>query len=377
VGPGGEGLPPLDVAGRLERLRARVEGAGCDALIVSNLSNVRYLSGFSGSSALLVVLAKEAVLVTDGRYGAQAAQEAARVGANVRVEAHRPNGHGQLLRDVLAGVSKVGLEAEHVSWAAQRRWSEGWAKGLELVPTSALVEALREKKAPPEAARVEAAAAIADAAFARVAHLVHERPTEASLALALDTEMRQLGAEGCAFETIVAAGPNAAEPHHRPSGRRVEPGDLVVLDFGARVDGYCSDMTRSVWAGPERAGRSAELAKAYAVVLASQEAGLAALGDGVPAAAVDRACREVVEAAGWGEQFVHGTGHGVGLDIHEAPALAATSEDILGSGHVVTVEPGVYLPGLGGVRIEDTVAVREDGGRVLTGTAKHRPGGTP
>jgi Xaa-Pro aminopeptidase len=234
---------------------------------------------------------------------------------------------------------------------------------------------LRVHKSQAELARLAAAAAVADGALATVeaglagASGCADLPTEAGLALALDTEMRRLGADAPAFATIVASGPSGAEPHHRPGDRRLAPGDLVVVDFGAVVEGYCSDMTRVlVVGGPD--GVPAELRRAAAVVLAAQDAGLSAVGDGVPAAEVDRACREVVEAAGLGDLFVHGTGHGVGLDIHEAPSVARTSADILSCGQVVTVEPGVYIPGLGGVRTEDTVVVTEAGCQILTLTPK-------
>ena len=180
---------------------------------------------------------------------------------------------------------------------------------------------------------------------------------------------RELGAAGPSFETIVASGPNAAKPHHRPGSRTVRRDEPVVLDFGALVDGYCSDMTRTVWV--DRVEHP-DLRRAYDVVLESQAAGVAAVRAGVEAVDVDRACREVIAAAGWADRFVHGTGHGVGLDIHEAPSVSATSTDTLVAGHVVTVEPGVYLPGLGGVRIEDTVVVTEDGCRPLTFTPKDR-----
>jgi Xaa-Pro aminopeptidase len=230
-----------------------------------------------------------------------------------------------------------------------------------------LVEALRRVKDPGEVDRIAAAAAIADAALAAVRPLLAQGCTEQEFSLALDTEMRRGGAQGPSFETICAAGPNAAKPHHRPSNRTIHAGEPVVVDFGAVVDGYCSDMTRTVWVGDLV---DPVLRRVVEVVHASQAAGVAAAAAGVTCRAVDRACREVVKEAGWGEYFVHGTGHGVGLDVHEAPAVSATSPDTLAAGHVVTVEPGVYLPGLGGVRIEDTLVVTERGSRTLTSTPK-------
>jgi Xaa-Pro aminopeptidase len=340
--------------------------AGCDAVLVSSRENVRYLTGFSGSAGMVFVRPDDAVLVTDGRYGTQAAGEVA--GAPVSVEALPAAKQPQLLAELLAGLSaggrRLGLEADHVSWAKMCRWSETWAKEAELVPTTGLVETLRSHKAPAEVARLAAAAAVADEALSRVVGLLGRGTTEAEIALALEVEMRRLGAEGPAFPTIVASGSRGAEPHHRPGPGEILAGELVTIDFGARVDGYCSDVTRTILAG--RAPLDAELRRVYEVVLASQDAGLAAVRDGVAGSEVDRACREVVAAAGMGEFFVHGTGHGVGLEIHEAPALHATSDDVLEEGQVVTVEPGVYIPGLGGARTEDTVVVLQGGCELLT-----------
>jgi Xaa-Pro aminopeptidase len=232
------------------------------------------------------------------------------------------------------------------------------------------VERLREIKDPGEIARIEEACRIADAALSLIRPRLTERLTEAELGRSLDFAMRELGAAGPSFETIVAAGPNAAKPHHRPGAHAISEGFPIVLDFGALVDGYCSDMTRTVWVGGIQ---SDELRRAVEVVMASQAAGVAALKPGVKCREVDQACRDVIADAGWADAFVHGTGHGVGLDIHEAPSVAATSRDTLEAGHVVTVEPGIYLPGLGGVRIEDTLVVTQDGCRPLTSTPKDLP----
>jgi Xaa-Pro aminopeptidase len=222
-------------------------------------------------------------------------------------------------------------------------------------------------KDPGELARLATAAAIADQALERVRPQLADGLTEEAFGRTLDFEMRQFGASGPSFETIVASGPNAAMPHHRPGPRTIRAGEPVVLDFGARFEGYCSDMTRTVWIDEIA---DADLRRAVDVVLASQAAGVAAVRAGVGCAEIDHACRQVIAEAGWADSFVHATGHGVGLDIHEAPSVAATSVDTLEVGQVVTVEPGVYLPGLGGVRIEDTVVVTEDGCRPLNSTPK-------
>ncbi|MDP9072541.1 MAG: aminopeptidase P family protein, partial [Actinomycetota bacterium] len=265
------------------------------------------------------------------------------------------------------GVRRLGLEAASVTWARQRDFASAWFPHAELVPTEGLVEGLRRVKDEGEIARMAEAARLADEALAAVRPRLAEGITEAELALALDVEMRRSGADGSAFETIVASGPNAARPHARPSARPIGEGELVVVDFGAVVDGYRSDMTRTLCRGRPA---SSTLARMVEVVSESQRAGVRAVAAGRAAADVDRACRAVVADAGWGEAFVHSTGHGVGLDIHEAPALAATSGDTLAAGHVVTVEPGVYLPAQGGVRIEDTVVVTDDGCVPLTNAPK-------
>ncbi|MGH9281744.1 MAG: aminopeptidase P family protein [Acidimicrobiales bacterium] len=356
-------LPPMDVADRLPGLRAGLAEAGCEAVLVTNLANVRYLTGFNGSAALLLVLPDELVLATDGRYQFQSAEQLATAG----VEAHFVIGNLAAQREGLAqaaaGIARLGLEAASVTWARQRAFDAEWFPTADLVPTEGLVESLRRVKDEGEVARMAAAAQVADQALAAVRPLLAGRATELEIAVALDFEMRRGGASGSSFDTIVASGPNGAKPHARPSARRVEEGELVVLDFGAVVDGYCSDMTRTVSAGPPR---SETLARMVEVVAESQRAGVAAVRAGVAAADVDRVCRDVIAAAGWGDAFVHSTGHGVGLDIHEAPTVSATSGDTLAAGQVVTVEPGVYLPEHGGVRIEDTVVVTDTGCRPLT-----------
>lgn len=358
-------LPPMDVRGRLGRLRDGFDGAGCDALLVTSLVNIRYLTGFTGSAALLLVLADETLFVTDGRYREQAAEQLGAAGVDARIEISGVE-QREIVGAAATGVRSVGLEAEHVTWAQVNGYEAHWFGGTPLVPTTGLVEGLRLCKDEGEIARIGAAAAIADRALASVRSRLLEGPSEAELGLELDTAMRRLGASAPSFETIVASGPNGAKPHHRPGPRRIREGDLVVLDFGATVDGYRSDMTRTVMVGEP----STTQAQMLRVVLESQAAGVAAVGPGVPCRDVDAATRGVIDAAGWGEAFVHGTGHGVGLDIHEAPRVGSTSGATLAAGHVVTVEPGVYLPEHGGVRIEDTVVVTDAGCRPLTMTPK-------
>ncbi|MDA8360259.1 MAG: aminopeptidase P family protein [Actinomycetota bacterium] len=376
-------LEPMDIGGRLHRLRdllskrseehAEADSPGeqpVEALVVTNLSNVRYLTGFTGSAAILVVTPRAAMLTTDGRYRTQSAEQVRAAGADVEITIGGVQAQRDAVKEALGGCTSVGLEAEDVTWAASRRWREV-LQGMDVQATAGLVEALRETKDPGEIARMGQAAAIADAALGDVLPLLHraiaEQVTEARVALELDTAMRRRGAEGTAFETIVASGPNSAKPHHRPDDREIRAGDAVVIDFGATFDGYRSDMTRTFCVGGEPEG---ELARVIEVVARSQKAGVASVRAGAGAKDVDQVCRDIIVDAGWGEAFEHGTGHGVGLDIHEAPSVSPLGTAILSPGTVVTVEPGVYLPGIGGVRIEDTLVVTDDGSRALTNFTK-------
>jgi Xaa-Pro aminopeptidase len=360
----------MDVAGRLPRLRSLLDGVGATALLVTNLTNVRYLTGFSGSAGELLVSADDALLVTDGRYRTQAAEQLAAAGLSdaVRIFVSKVQAQREQTVDAvrLMGATRVGLEAESVTWGAKRRVGD-LLSPAELVPTGGLVEQLRQVKDPGELDRMKAAAAIGDAALTEVLEMLGEHRSEEEVALALDTTMRRFGAEDRAFDTIVASGPNAAKPHSPPSPRPIAPGDWVVIDFGATCEGYRSDMSRTFFVG---GGPTGELDKVFTVVVEAQAAGVAKVKAGIEAGDVDAACRELIAAAGWSEAFEHGTGHGVGLDVHEAPAISEGSTAILAPGLVVTVEPGVYLPGVGGVRIEDTVTVTGDGCRSLTGFTK-------
>jgi Xaa-Pro aminopeptidase len=350
----------MSVAGRLDALRARFDGI--DALIVTTLPNVRYLTGFAGSAGVLVVSPTGALLTTDGRYRTQSAEQVRDAGAEVEITIGNVTDQRRAATDFVSSLSRVGLEADNVTWAGQRVWAS-LLEAKELVPTSNAVEGLREVKDEAEIARMERAAAIADAALYAVLPMLSEDVTEEQFALELDTAMRKGGAESTAFDTIVASGENSAKPHHRPGARRVRKGDPVVVDFGATYEGYRSDMTRTFCVAAEPEG---DMARVFAVVGASQAAGAAAVRPGIAAKEVDDVCRAIIAEAGWSDRFEHGTGHGVGLDIHEAPTVSQLGTAILAPGFVVTVEPGVYLPGQGGVRVEDTLVVTEDGSRPLT-----------
>jgi Xaa-Pro aminopeptidase len=360
-------LPPMQIAGRVVRLRHALPDAECDGLLVTNVTNIRYLTGFTGSAAMLLVIPDELLFVTDGRYRDQAADQLRAAGVDARIEIGRTS---EEQRGLLSGpgtaVGRLGLEAENVTWGQVRRFGADWFDGAELVATEGVVEELRQVKDEGEVARIELASAMADAALAEVRHRLGEGATEAEVALELESQMRRLGAEGPSFETIVASGPNGAKPHHRAGTRRIVEGDMVVIDFGALVDGYHSDMTRTVMVGAP----SETQARMYEVVAESQAAGVAAVRAEAEAKTVDETCRAVIREAGWEDAFLHSTGHGVGLDIHESPRLSTTADARLVDRHVVTVEPGVYLAEHGGVRIEDTVVVTPDGCRPLTRAPK-------
>jgi Xaa-Pro aminopeptidase len=362
-------MVPMDVAARLGRLRPLLDRAGCDALLVTNLTNVRYLTGFTGSAGMLLVRAAgrgDDLLLTDGRYLTQSAEQLAAAGVTAEVFIGNVAEQQTALAKAVTG-ARLGLEAGHATWGQQRSFASLLGGGVELIATDDLVEELRRIKDDGELARIEAAAGIADAALAACLPKLRDLPTEREFGLELDFTMRRLGAADVSFETIVASGPNGAKPHARPSDRRVGEGELVVLDFGALVDGYHSDMTRTVCLGAPATPRLAEIVE---VVRASQAAGVAAVRPGSSAREVDDVCRRSIASAGYGDRFIHGTGHGVGLDIHEFPLLNQLATASLDAGFVVTVEPGVYLPDEGGVRIEDSVVVTADGCRRLTNAPK-------
>ena len=361
-----DSLPPLEVAGRAARLRGLLADAhdGLQALIVSDLSDIRWLCGFTGSNGWAVLTPDEVVLVTDGRYGDQGTAQLAAAGVAGSVRVGRT---GAALLDELAAVvdpfGRVGFDDADVSVAQHRRWSERIAATL--VPAGGVVESGRRVKDAGEIARMRRACEIADQALIETAPMLVERPTEAQVRNRLDARMRELGASGPSYDTIVAAGPvNAPRPHHRPTDTVIEQGHTVIIDVGALFDGYHSDMTRTFVVGEPTAVQ----AEAYELVRRAQRAGVEAVRAGLAARELDAACREVIAVAGWGEWFVHGTSHGVGLDIHEDPFSNTASTDVLVAGDVVTVEPGLYRGDFGGVRIEDLVVVGDGGAQVLTRT---------
>jgi Xaa-Pro aminopeptidase len=333
-----------------------------DLLLVTNLVNVRYLTEFTGSNGMAVVGRDVRRFITDFRYVEQAADQ---VQGFDREQG--PQDFVTALADGWPeGELRLGFEDDHVTVRRHGRLREVLPDRVELVPAGGVVERLRAVKEPGEVARIAAAAALVDEVYDWIRGQGLVGRTEREGARGLEEHMRRLGADEPSFPSIVASSERGALPHARPTDATIERGTLVTLDIGARLDGYCSDCTRT-WATGELPD---DLADAYELVLQAQQAGLEAVRPGPEGREVDAVARDIITAAGHGEHFGHGLGHGVGMEVHEAPRLARTGTDPLVAGNVVTVEPGVYLPGRGGVRIEDLVVVTDDGRRVLSGTTK-------
>ncbi len=348
----------MDHASRLHHLSQDLT----EPLLVTNLTNIRYLTGFTGSNASLLVNPSRAVFLTDGRYGETAAELVRALPATELVV--YSSGLHDRLDAAFDGAPRVQLESAHVSWRFVREL--GATTGSKLVASDGLVERYRRVKDAAEIEALRSAAAAGDAAFAALEELAPQAATEHAVAEALVGAMERAGGDRAGWPPIVAADSNASRPHHEAGTDPVGAG-LLLLDYGCTVDGYHSDMTRTVWRGAEP---DPELERVFQAVREANDAGIAAVGPGMVAGEVDAVCRRVLEGYGYDEYFVHSTGHGVGLDIHEGPWLRRNSEDVLEPGHVVTVEPGVYLPGRLGVRIEDMVLVTADGRHVLTNASK-------
>lgn len=339
---------------------------GIEALWVRQEDNRRYLSGFTGDSGQLLITATEQYLLTDGRFTEQARAEATEF--QVVDLGNKP---WEQFREVLAaaGVRKLHFEAEHLSYAAYQDFVEqlrDWQQPLNLLPARGLVEKLRLYKDEAELDLIQKAVDLADAGFAYLLTIIRPGIRERDLALELEYYLARQGSEGPSFETIIASGPRSALPHGVASERILQPGDLVVMDFGAIYSGYHSDLTRTVALAPV----APEWRRLYNTVLEAQRLGIAAICSGREGREVDAAVRDYISACGYGEYFRHSLGHGVGLAIHEGPTLSSRNENKLAPGMVVTVEPGIYLPGRGGIRIEDVVLVQENGARVLSRSPK-------
>lgn len=347
---------------RLLRLREALCQRGLGAMIVSDLVNVRYMSGFTGSSAILIISGDCTILLTDSRYTEQASVETC--GCTVTTV------RGNILKSVpetvrRLGLSRIGFEEASLSYADWRRLKDA-LPDVELSPVKNIIAEFRLVKDSDEMALIRNAAEVADAAFDYISREVAPGMTEREIALDIDCFMRRHGAEDSAFETLVAEGARSAMPHAKPQDRPVRDGEFILIDFGARVDGYHSDITRTVVLGPPDS-RKREI---YHIVLDAQSAAIEKIRPGVTGKEIDAAARDHIAATGYGENFGHTLGHGLGLEIHDTRILAPDSDIVLAAGMVMTVEPGIYIPGFGGVRIEDDVLVTESGCEVLTRSPK-------
>ena len=348
-------MPPDRRADRQAALRSGLAAEGLDALLVTHLPNVRYLTGFTGSAALLVIHAEATVLITDFRYAVQAPAEAGQA-AVVEVDQKSVwERLGRVLGD-LGLIGSLGVEGHALTVRDAER--VGGLTRARVVPAAEQVERLRAIKSPEEVAAIRAAAELAQEALAEVLPGVRPGQSEREIGAALEGALRRRGSEWHPFPTIVASGPRSALPHARTSARTVGRGEWLLIDFGAQVDGYCADLTRTVVVG----GRADDRQRAmYELVRSAQQRALDHLRPGMTGREGDALAREVIAARGFGDAFGHSLGHGLGLEVHEAPRLAPTAEGMLPPHAVVTVEPGVYFPGWGGVRLEDDVYLGPDG----------------
>lgn len=349
---------------RLARLRDALVASGLDALLVSSLPNVRYLTGFSGSNALAVVTAEACMLLTDFRYATQVKHEVAH-GVGCVIEQHSLWTRLWAELRALPSVQVLAFESAHVTHQDAARFVDAAGEGgrWRWRPAVNLVEVLRESKDDAELAHIRDAVRIAESALERALARIRPGMTELAAAGALEQELREAGSAGFPFETIVAAGARTALPHARASAQVIEPGDLLLIDFGAVSGGYCSDITRTFVVGREPTARQREI---HAVVREANGSASALVRAGMRGRDADALARDYIERRGLGAAFGHSLGHGIGLEVHEAPRLARAAEAPLPAGAVVTIEPGIYIEGWGGVRIEDDVVLGPDGAEVLT-----------
>lgn len=349
---------------RLSRLRERLAKLGLDALVVTNMPNVFYLTGFTGSTAAVVVSAEDSFILVDPRYSLQARSQCRE--SEVRDYTGRSTiaAAGDLLSELAP--AKAGYEADDLAVNELRELRKTTSSSTRLRSTSGVVETLRRLKDAVEVAAIKAACAIVDKAFTAVVDQIRPGVTEKELALLIDSTMRGLGADKEGFDTIAASGPNSACPHASPTDRAIQRGDFVKMDFGARLSMYNSDITRTVCAGsPDSKHR-----EVYQTVLDAQLLAIEAIRPGLPGKRIDTVARDYIASKGYGDNFGHGLGHALGIECHDGPALSQTSKIVLEPGMVVTVEPGIYIEGWGGVRIEDDVVITESGCEVLTSAPK-------
>ena len=351
---------------RLRKLRTSIAAKGSDALLLSQPENIRYLSGFTGSSGWLLISGQNAILATDFRYVEQAKGESPDFEI-IQIKQELHDWLPGLVSDL--GWHKLGFEANFISYEGYHKLSEAIKTkqvNLELVPTTGIVEQLRSIKEPGELGFITKAIELTDAAFEQARAIIRPGITEKEAAWEIEKILRQEGSEGIPFEIIVASGSNSALPHARPAEKIICSGEPVLIDMGARINGYCSDFSRTLFLGET----DKSLQEIYNIVLKAQTTAIERVESGMDASQADRLARSVVEQAGYGDAFGHGLGHGVGLAVHEFPTLGPSSSDSLADGMVFTIEPGIYLAGQGGVRIEDMVVLENGKAKVLTRASK-------
>ena len=349
---------------RLTKLRQKMASEALETILITDPANRRYLSGFTGTAGMLIVTQDRAMLATDFRYYEQVEKQAPQFEL-VKIKDRFIN----LLPDLIGelGIRQLGFESKNVTVDMHKDLANALPNGVDLVATSDIVEELRMVKDEEEMAALRRAIALGDTAYAHITESMQPGMTERQVAWELESFMRTHGAEKVAFDIIVAAGPNGAMPHARTSDRPIQPGEPVVMDLGAVVNGYCSDLTRTVSLG-EADGR---YRKVYEIVLRAQQAALENIRPGMTGQEADAIARAVITEAEYGAAFGHGLGHGVGLMVHEKPSVGRLADkDVLQAGMVFSVEPGIYLPGEFGVRIEDLVVLREDGPEALSQASK-------
>ncbi|MDQ0058308.1 M24 family metallopeptidase [Paenibacillus harenae] len=347
---------------RVDRLRKLLEESGYEAILIGSDVNRRYISGFTGSSGMVLITQDERYLLTDFRYRTQAPEQA----VDFKIVEHGANPIDDV-RELLAqhGIKQLAFEQDHVVYSQYSAWTEA-LPGITLQPSGALVEKLRMIKDDAELKVMQEAADLADKTFSYILNIIKPGMRESDIALEMEVFMRSHGATSSSFDTIVASGERSALPHGVASDRLVGQDEFVKLDFGAYYQGYCSDLTRTVVVGtPTEKHR-----EIYSIVLEAQLHALECIKPGISGREADALARDVIAKYGYGDLFGHGTGHGLGMEIHESPRLSKLSETILTPGMTVTVEPGIYIPGFGGVRIEDDIVITETGIKILTSSPK-------
>ncbi len=356
----------MDFKKRTDNLRAKLAEKGIDSMFISQPENRYYLSGFDGSTGYLVITPQAAILATDFRYIEQAKAQAPNYEI-FRITGETSEWFPKLLAE--ADVKRLGFEAGNMTVALYRQLTDILNKaqsGLKLVATEGLAESLRAVKEPGEIELISKAAALTDAAFEYIEGMMRAGMSEIKAAWEIEKFMRERGSQSPPFDLIVASGPNAALPHHKPSDRPIQTGEPVVVDIGTKINGYTSDLTRTFCIGEH----DETFKKMYDIVLGAQLTALAIIAEGMSGSDADKLARTVIEEAGYGEAFGHGLGHGVGLATHELPRLGPNSSDRLASGMVFTVEPGIYIPGWGGIRIEDDALMENGKARVISKAKK-------